>query len=727
MRISRLELRDFRRYRDLQVDLARGLTVVRGPNEAGKTTIARAIELALTASVAIPRADIDSLRSWDAGTAARPAIAVHFTAEPAAPGGPPRSGTLRKTFGSTPGEGSAVLTVDGVTTNDVAQVDALLADLTGVPTPAFFRSTAFVGQGELDDLDRDEATLRERLATSISASDHGTTAAVVELERVLADLNARGDRDPGRLAIAEEAVTRSRTLAEAGEAALAKLLADRQAFVVAELIRETAASALAERRALLEHARRAEKLVTDAAAAADRQTRFAEAVTVADGLAKLHHSHPSTEPVRVLRQTVERLRGLDARMAQLRGMLSGEIRVDYEVTTPTSTWRPVVVIAIVAILAGVGMAAAGVALAGMSVLIAIGLGAIALGGVLALVGRRQRRSALDFRRQKELAENEVERRLRGKSLMEAELREAESDTISQLAGLGLPDLAAADDLLAREEAHVASIAQAEARLQGLVGKEPTETLAARRDAAALELEETTAALQSVVPEAREPGAVERLAGEVASAESMLDAARDSEARARAQVEANPVDADQVDGEAERLVAWSAELTALQRKARIYDATLRGIERATQATMQLATRYLERRMAEGVRRITDGRFRRVRIDDATLAIQLMVPERGDWVDARDLSDGTLGQVYLVARLGLVRHVTGDRRPPIVLDDPLASFDDERAARAFEVLRDLTDEHQIVYLTATNRYDKTADAVVELPGPKAVDADVPDPEA
>ena len=83
-----------------------------------------------------------------------------------------------------------------------------------------------------------------------------------------------------------------------------------------------------------------------------------------------------------------------------------------------------------------------------------------------------------------MAESEVERRLRGRSQMEAELRQAEEDSAAQLQGLGLPDLAAAEDLLAREEAHVASIDQLNARLEGLVGREPVETLAPSRDAAA---------------------------------------------------------------------------------------------------------------------------------------------------------------------------------------------------------------------------------------------------
>jgi len=47
MKITRLRLRDVRRHHDLLVEPAPGLTVIRGPNEAGKTTIQRAVELAL--------------------------------------------------------------------------------------------------------------------------------------------------------------------------------------------------------------------------------------------------------------------------------------------------------------------------------------------------------------------------------------------------------------------------------------------------------------------------------------------------------------------------------------------------------------------------------------------------------------------------------------------------------------------------------------------------------
>src|SRR6185369_3622647 len=97
------------------------------------------------------------------------------------------------------------------------------------------------------------------------------------------------------------------------------------------------------------------------------------------------------------------------------------------------------------------------------------------------------------------------------------------------------------------------------------------------------------------------------------------------------------------------------------------------------------------------------------------------ELGDWVDVTSLSQGTLDIVYLAARIGLVRLVTGDRRPPLVLDDPFVTLDDERAKRALELLKEISSDFQVIYLTTSTRYDETADKVTVLPGPTALTPD------
>ena len=65
------------------------------------------------------------------------------------------------------------------------------------------------------------------------------------------------------------------------------------------------------------------------------------------------------------------------------------------------------------------------------------------------------------------------------------------------------------------------------------------------------------------------------------------------------------------------------------------------------------------------------------------------------------------------------MTGDRRPPLILDDPFITFDDARATRALELLRDVARDFQVIYLTTADRYDGAADAVVPLSGPTEVD--------
>ena len=81
MRITRVRVRDFRVHRDLDLELAPGLTVIRGPNEAGKTTLQRALEVGLFRRVTAGGAEIDGLRSWDSGEDARPAVQLDFVQE----------------------------------------------------------------------------------------------------------------------------------------------------------------------------------------------------------------------------------------------------------------------------------------------------------------------------------------------------------------------------------------------------------------------------------------------------------------------------------------------------------------------------------------------------------------------------------------------------------------------------------------------------------------------
>ena len=71
------------------------------------------------------------------------------------------------------------------------------------------------------------------------------------------------------------------------------------------------------------------------------------------------------------------------------------------------------------------------------------------------------------------------------------------------------------------------------------------------------------------------------------------------------------------------------------------------------------------------------------------------------------------------------MTGDRRPPLVFDDPFVTLDDDRATRALELLREIVARLPGHLPDDVDRYDDAADAVVALDGPTAVDDGTDDP--
>ncbi len=731
MRITRLQIRSLRRHADLDLTLAPGLTVIRGPNESGKTTIQRALELALTRRVTSGSVDIDGMRSWTAGEDDRPWVRLEFEQDI---DDRVVAGSLEKSFRGP--RGTVLLEEGGHSTTDPGRADEIMAELTGIPTEAFFRSTASVRHHELDDLARDEASLRDRLQASISGGDRGTSRSRKKLERALFELNTKGDKNPGKIKSAEATLAQETAAQRNGEAALEQLERDRDALSTARERRATSEAELVEKRSLLDKARVAERLQVERDVAKQRFERYRSAVEVSEQIVSLGGAHPSKLELPLLRELLGKVREADIRIRELRAQLAGEIEVKMEVQEPTPrAWRPTAIGAMTLILVAVVL----IAIDGLHLLalpiptVTIGgpgsglalPGPLVLGGllllfgvVLALVGRRQRIRAMDFRRTRDLREAEIERRLRGRSMIEQELHMAEILLSNQLSSIELPDLAALQALLEAEEAHTANILRLRAQLEGLVGRGPGEALPQLRDAAAHEIEQKSGALEELGPIAHEARARERLEVEVVDADRTLGVMRDEEAGARARVEQNATDAEEVAGHAEEAALWAEQLAAVQRRARVYDTTLKALEAAERATIRTATRYLERRMDVDIERVTAGRYRRVQVNDEDLGIKVFAPERDDWVDVSSLSQGTLDLVYLAARIGLVRLVTGDRRPPLVLDDPFVTLDDTRAERALALLKGISNDFQVIYLTTSDRYDSTADAVCVLEGPTAV---------
>ena len=99
-------------------------------------------------------------------------------------------------------------------------------------------------------------------------------------------------------------------------------------------------------------------------------------------------------------------------------------------------------------------------------------------------------------------------------------------------------------------------------------------------------------------------------------------------------------------------------------------------------------------------LTRGRYSRLGIGVGERTIRLV---RGtDEIEVDQLSRGTRAQLYLALRLAsLEAHFERHPAIPLVLDDLLVDFDDERAQAAFELLGQLGQRVQVLYFTHLGR--------------------------
>jgi uncharacterized protein YhaN len=99
-------------------------------------------------------------------------------------------------------------------------------------------------------------------------------------------------------------------------------------------------------------------------------------------------------------------------------------------------------------------------------------------------------------------------------------------------------------------------------------------------------------------------------------------------------------------------------------------------------------------------LTLGRFSGLKseYDEQGHPILVGVRAGGEHVPVGGMSDGSADQLYFSLRLAAIEHFTRGSEPcPLILDDILIQFDDERARAALKILDDLSTKTQILFFT------------------------------
>ncbi len=66
------------------------------------------------------------------------------------------------------------------------------------------------------------------------------------------------------------------------------------------------------------------------------------------------------------------------------------------------------------------------------------------------------------------------------------------------------------------------------------------------------------------------------------------------------------------------------------------------------------------------------------------------EKRDWAKPEELSGGVIDEFYLAFRLALAELIFGDKKPPLMLDDPFVNFDSVRLAKTLSILKKLASD-------------------------------------
>ncbi len=163
---------------------------------------------------------------------------------------------------------------------------------------------------------------------------------------------------------------------------------------------------------------------------------------------------------------------------------------------------------------------------------------------------------------------------------------------------------------------------------------------------------------------------------------------------------------------EQLADLDRALSSQKDLLEVAKRSLKHLKTARAHTLRSATSVLKQEIEKYISMITNDRYRTVEVDSDTLNISVYAPEKRGYVDIKRLSRATIDQIYLAARLGMVKLVSGNKKPPLLLDDPFIAFDDNRLEATMELLIRIAHEYQILLFTCSNRYDQYADKVIDL---------------
>ena len=149
---------------------------------------------------------------------------------------------------------------------------------------------------------------------------------------------------------------------------------------------------------------------------------------------------------------------------------------------------------------------------------------------------------------------------------------------------------------------------------------------------------------------------------------------------------------------EELENLKADKKELEQKRFEIQKALNILEVAYNKMKEEITPKFTEKLSKTIEKISNSKYRKVRIN--TLGEIIVEDKNGEYVNAENLSIGTIDQIYLALRLASIEEITKEKMP-IILDEAFAYYDNERLKNILKYLNDEYNENQIIIFTCTRR--------------------------
>ena len=154
---------------------------------------------------------------------------------------------------------------------------------------------------------------------------------------------------------------------------------------------------------------------------------------------------------------------------------------------------------------------------------------------------------------------------------------------------------------------------------------------------------------------------------------------------------------------ETLQAKKEEYNNLKDQEDIINITIENLEQAYEEMKTTITPKFTENLSKNIEEISNGKYSKVTINDESGMV--VENNRGEYINANNLSTGTIDQLYLSLRLSMIEDLSKESLP-IILDETFAYFDNTRLENAIKYLIKLTQgenikNHQVIIFTCTNR--------------------------